>query len=1490
MARKLVLVLCFLTLICGRSFSSCTSPQNQIEAENCLPGSPSSQWSVSGAGDQTILGFATDMSVNAGQTINFKINTTATAYTIGIFRIGYYGGLGARRVASITPSAHLPQTQPACVSDAATRLFDCGTWGVSASWAVPSTAVSGVYLAVLVRSDTGGASQIVFVVRNDASTSDIVFQTADESWQAYNPYGGHSLYGATGFDLTNRANKVSYNRPFTTLNLENQSWIMYAEYPMIQWLEANGYDVTYVSSIDSARNGALLKNHKLYMSVGHDEYASGPKRTNIEAARDSGVNLAFFSGNEFFWKTRWENSVDGTNTPFRTLVCYKETLGPNSNPAATAAVDPLDPPTWTGTWRDPAKSPPADGGRPENALTGQLFRVNGPGTDNTNLSIKVPAAMGKLRFWRNAPNVSTQAAGATWTLPASSLGYEWDVEEDNGFRPAGLFDLSSATYPLTVDYLLDAGGVYGAGTATHKMSTYRAPSGALVFGAGTVQWSWGLDSSSGGTVDANMRQATVNLFADMGVQPATLQAGLLPATKSTDTIAPSSTIASPANGTSVQVGATLTATGTAADTGGGLVAGVEISVDSGATWHPVNGTTSWSYTWVASKAGVFSVLSRAVDDSANLEIPSAGVTVNVLGVSTLTLNPSTLLGGNSSQGTVTISAPAGTGGVTVSLSSSNTAVASVPSSVVVPAGNTSAAFPITTNAVGISTKVTITAGFVNTATATLTVNPVFPPAPGTVNIDATVSTHQGSTSPTITSGAFSTVAANELVLALISSDASLPNMTVTGVNGAGLTWTLVLRTNAQGGTAEIWRAFAPSLLTNVTATVTFSQSAPAASISIMTFAGVDTSGTNGSGAIGNTASASSANGAPTASLTTTRNNSWVLGVGNDYSHAIARTLGANQTLIDQFFTTTDDTLWSQRRNAPTPTSGTSVTINDTAPATDSFNLSIVEVRPPVAGTFSISGNASANGAGAAIALTGPLSLSVSADASGNYSFIGLPAGSYTVTPGKAGFAFSPASQAVSITTANVTNVNFTATPVFSISGTITPAASASGATLTLSGSGSATTTADSSGNYTFSGLVNGTYTITPSKTGFSFTPNSQTTTVNGANVTAINFTATALGFSISGNVSAGGAGATVALSGAATASTTADSSGNYSFAALANGTYTVTPTKPGFTFSPASQTATVNNANVSAVNFTATAQTFSISGNVSAGGAGATVALSGAATASTTADAAGNYSFAGLANGAYTVTPTKSGFTFSPASQPATVNNANVSALNFTATASGGTGLAIDVNVSRDGSTASTTIATPAFSTKATNELLLAFIATDFISGTNTTVTGVAGGGLTWKLVQRTNVQSGTAEIWTAFASTALTNVTVTATVSQSVVSSITLVSFTGVDTTSGATLPNAIGATGTGNSARGAPTASLVTTRSNSWVLGVGNDYDNPIARTLGAGQTLVHQFLTPTGDTYWVQMQSATTPLSGTSVTINDTAPSTDRYNLSIVEVRTP
>ena len=169
-----------------------------IACQNTLPGDPSSDWQVNGAGDPTIQGFATSMSVNVGQTEYFKIDTPATSYHIDILRVGYYQGDGAHKVVSdMLPTATLPQTQPACLSDTQpTGLVDCGNWAVSASWAVPPTAVSGLYLAHLVRNDTGGSSLIPFVVRNDASHSDILFQTDDETWEAYNTWPG-----TTGNDL-----------------------------------------------------------------------------------------------------------------------------------------------------------------------------------------------------------------------------------------------------------------------------------------------------------------------------------------------------------------------------------------------------------------------------------------------------------------------------------------------------------------------------------------------------------------------------------------------------------------------------------------------------------------------------------------------------------------------------------------------------------------------------------------------------------------------------------------------------------------------------------------------------------------------------------------------------------------------------------------------------------------------------------------------------------------------------------------------------------------------------------------------------------------------------------------------------------------------------------------------------------------------------------------------------------------------------------------
>ena len=108
----------------------CAGPANKIIAENCKPGNPSTEWDINGVGDPSIVGFPTDISYNLGETARFKVRTDSAKYHIDIYRTGWYGGLGARLVASVRPTATLPQKQPECATDWSIRLYDCGTWGV----------------------------------------------------------------------------------------------------------------------------------------------------------------------------------------------------------------------------------------------------------------------------------------------------------------------------------------------------------------------------------------------------------------------------------------------------------------------------------------------------------------------------------------------------------------------------------------------------------------------------------------------------------------------------------------------------------------------------------------------------------------------------------------------------------------------------------------------------------------------------------------------------------------------------------------------------------------------------------------------------------------------------------------------------------------------------------------------------------------------------------------------------------------------------------------------------------------------------------------------------------------------------------------------------------------------------------------------------------------------------------------------------------------
>jgi hypothetical protein len=219
---------------------------------------------------------------------------------------------------------------------------------VSASWAVPRDALSGIHLARLVREDSEPASwapdnsrttaarpaplphaygalglgklanalkeprasHIYFIVRNDDSRADLLFQTSDTTWQAYNRAGITSTYGS--FDPAapmERAYKVSLNRPYATRDYRAVNLVFNAEYPMLRWIEANGYDVTYSTGVDTDRRGALLKNHKVFLSVGHDEYWSGAARQRRSGARRRRPPR-LLQRQRRSWKIRWEPSVD----------------------------------------------------------------------------------------------------------------------------------------------------------------------------------------------------------------------------------------------------------------------------------------------------------------------------------------------------------------------------------------------------------------------------------------------------------------------------------------------------------------------------------------------------------------------------------------------------------------------------------------------------------------------------------------------------------------------------------------------------------------------------------------------------------------------------------------------------------------------------------------------------------------------------------------------------------------------------------------------------------------------------------------------------------------------------------------------------------------------------------------------------------------------------------------------------------------------------
>jgi hypothetical protein len=217
--------------------------------------------------------------------------------------------------------------------------------------------------------------------------------------------------------------------------------------------------------------------------------------------------------------------------------------------------------------------------------------------------------------------------------------------------------------------------------------------------------------------------------------------------------------------------------------------------------------------------------------------------------------------------------------------------------------------------------------------ASAAVTPTAPPASPTVDTKVSVN----ATGTTATTPAFSTAQPNEVLLAFVSADGPSAGGQTATVTGAGLTWTLVGRSNVQAGTAEVWRAVAPTTLTGVTVTSTESRTGFHQMLTVVAF--------RSSGGTGAFLAANAATGAPTASVTTTRAGSLLYGVGFDWDGDLARTVGAGQTMDNQWLDPGYGTFWGQHRTAAAGAAGSGVTVNDTAPTNHRWNLVAVEILP-----------------------------------------------------------------------------------------------------------------------------------------------------------------------------------------------------------------------------------------------------------------------------------------------------------------------------------------------------------------------------------------------------------------------------------------------------------------------------------------------------------------------------------------------------------------
>ncbi len=485
----------------------CADPANPTVAENCRPGTPG--WRLARA-DGRIEGFFTRTSVQRGQELVLKLRTADPQYHVEVYRTGYYDDVGARLVARTKPR-RAPR-QPAPHADARTGLVSASNWTASERFDT-SQWPSGVYLAKLVSSG-GSDDHAIVVVRDDTRASDVLYLLSDTTYQAYNYWGGFSLYA--GEDEP-RAVRVAFDRPYSNSSHDQADWYLRAEHGLVKWLEAQGYDVTYAGALDvHLHASAGLGARRVWISGGHNEYWSQRMRDAHEAMLDGGTHLAVMAANTAYWRVRMEPDP-WSDEPDRVMVCYKD----GEVSLTTLGEGPVrDPDGPTGLWRDPNGA-----NQPENALYGVMYL----GQNLTHYSsLVVPGRDASDPLWAHAG----LGRGADTVIGRELVGWEWDGVVDNGLTPAGLRHLADT--PVN-GQLMDARGRPGDGDAVSSAAFHTRASGAHVFATGSILFSWGLDADGRrvydpgkpqGEPDRRIRQLMTNVLARMDARPGSPQRDL----------------------------------------------------------------------------------------------------------------------------------------------------------------------------------------------------------------------------------------------------------------------------------------------------------------------------------------------------------------------------------------------------------------------------------------------------------------------------------------------------------------------------------------------------------------------------------------------------------------------------------------------------------------------------------------------------------------------------------------------------------------------------------------------------------------------------------------------------------------------------------------------------------------------------------------------------------------------------------------------------